>query len=129
MSSSSNSKRSLNNLPKRLKNSRLRSKLTSARIVASLRSSNNKRMMQLVSQSVYLVLRSSAMTLWKRLYSSKKSLRSLNANASETGKNYLLCSTPTPPSFANVTSLNAWSFTSGALLMAKLTIWSTLYAL
>ena len=129
VTSFSNFKHLPSNSLKRRKSSKSKSRLTNVRTAVLLHSSSNKRTMQLASLSVYLALRSSATTLWKRLFFNKRLLRSLSVNASAIGKSFLPCSIPTSRSFVNVMSPNAWFSISEALLMAKLTTWSILYAL
>ena len=93
--SSSNSKPLPNNLPKRPKNSKSRSKLTNVRTAVSHRSSNNRRTMQLGLLSVFLGPKNNVMTLSRPLSFNKKWPRGLNENASATRKNLLPYNIPT----------------------------------
>jgi hypothetical protein len=112
--SSSSSRLSPNNSPKRLKTSKLRLRITSVRTDASLVSLTNRRTMQLVLLPASLELRSNVTMLSKPLFSSKRLPRSLSVRESETRKNFLLSNTPTPPFSDNVMRLNALFFTSAA---------------
>lgn len=90
-----NSKRSLSNLPKKLKTLKSRSKPTSAKIAVSHRSSSNKKTMRLALLFVYPVPRSSETTPSKRSSFSKRLPRNSSASASETRKSFLRFSIPT----------------------------------
>ena len=127
--SSSNSKPLQRLLLRRPKNSKSRSKVTSARTAVSPPSSSNRRMMLRASRSVYQAPKSNEMTLSKHLSSSRRLPKSSSANGSATGKSCPLCNTPKPPSSVNATSLVVSCSTSAASSMAKLTIWSTSSAL
>lgn len=100
--SSSNSKRLPSSSPRRLKISRSRSRITSARTDVSQHLSINRRMTPHVSQLGYQVQRSNVMMLSRLWFFSKKLQRNLSASGSATRRNCRPCNTPTPQYFANV---------------------------
>jgi len=104
--SSSNSKLSQSNSPKRLKILRSRSRITSARTDVLPVLLINKRMTPLASRLVCLELRSNGTMLSRPLSSNKKLQRNLSAKGSEIRKSFLLSNTPTSPLFDNVMRLN-----------------------
>jgi hypothetical protein len=112
--SSSSSRRSLSNLPKRLKNSRSRLRTTSVRTDVSLVSSTNRRMMLLASPLAFLAQRSNAMMPSRPSSSNRRLPRSLSVNASATRRNLLLCSIPMPLSSDSVMRLSVLFFTCAA---------------
>jgi len=85
--SSSNSKLSPSNSPRKLKTSRLRLRTTSVRTDVSLVSLISRRMMQLVSLPAFRELRSSVMTLSRLWFCSKRLQRNLSGNESVTRRN------------------------------------------
>lgn len=105
ISSFSNSKRLLNNLPRRPPSSRSRLKDTSVRTAVSLPSSTHRRMTLPVLLYVFPALRSNVMTLWRHWFFSKKSLRSSSANVSATRRSSLPWSTVLRLSLVNVMRL------------------------
>lgn len=112
--SSSSSRRSLSNLPKRLKNSRSRLRTTSVRTDVSLVSSTSRRMMLLASPLAFLAQRSNAMMPSRPSSSNRRLPRSLSVNASATRRNLLLCSIPMPLSSDSVMRLSVLFFTCAA---------------
>ena len=126
--SSSNSRLLLNNSPKKPRNSKSKSRRTSVRIAVSHRLLSSRKTMQLALLIVYLMPTSSGMTLLKRSFFNRKLPKNSNVSASETRRSFPLFSTPMLPSPANVMSLVVWFSTFEALLMAKLTTWSTSFA-
>ena len=114
VNSSSNSKLSQSNLPKKPKNSRSRLRHTNGRTAVSLLLSSNKRTTLLALLSASMAQKSNATTLSKRSSYSRKSPRSSNANASATRKSFRHFSIPTQQLHANATSLVALCFISAA---------------
>lgn len=88
-----NFKRSPSSLPRRLRISRSRSRVTSAKIVVSLAFSTSTKTMPHVSPPAYPALRSNATMHSRLLFSNRRSLRSLSGRESGTLKNYLRYST------------------------------------
>ena len=112
--SSSSSRLSPNNSPRRLKTSRSRLRITSVRTDASPASLTSRRMMQLVLPPASQELRSNVTMLSKPLFSSKRLPRSLSARESATRRSFLLFNTPTRRFSDNVTRLNVLSSTFAA---------------
>lgn len=105
--SSSNSKHSPSNSPRRLKSSRSRSRLTSVRTEDLLDSLINKRMMLLVSPPVLLVPRNNVTMLLRHWSCSKRLRRSWSANVRGTRRSSPHLSIRTRRFFDNVMRLNA----------------------
>jgi len=99
--SSSNSKHSPNNSPRRLKISRSRSRTTSARTDALLVSSTNRRTMQLVLLPAFLELRSNVTMLSRLWFFNKKLLKSSSVSGSATRRNCQLFNILMSQSFVN----------------------------
>ena len=93
--SSSNSRLLLSNSLRRLKISRSRSRIISARTDVLLVSSTNRRMMQLALPPAFLEPRSNVTTPSRLWFSNKRLLRSLSVSVNATRRSCLPCSTPT----------------------------------
>jgi hypothetical protein len=105
--SSSSSRLSPNNSPRRHKTSRSRLRITSVKTDVSLALLINKRMMQLVFLPASLERRSNVTMLSKPSFFSKRLPKNLSVSVSATRRNSLLYNTPTPPFSDNVMRLNA----------------------
>jgi hypothetical protein len=112
--SSSNSKLSPSNLPRRLKTLRSRLRTTSVKTDVLLVSLINRRMMQRVSLRAFRELRSSVMTLSRLWFCNKRLLRNLSGNESATRRNLLLSNTPMSRFSDNETRLNVLFCTCAA---------------
>ena len=110
----SNSRLLPNNLQRRLKISRLRSRTTNVRIDVSPVSLTNRKMTQLVFLLVSPAPRSNVTMLSRPLFFSKRLQRNLSVSVSATRRNSLLYNTPTPPFSDNVMRLNGLFFTFAA---------------
>ena len=100
--SSSNSKLSLSNSPKRPRISRSRSRTTNVRTDVSLVSSINKKTMQLAFLPAFLEPRSNVTMLSKLLFCSKRLLKSSSVSVNVTRRSFPLFNTPMSRLFDNV---------------------------